>query len=170
MRPRPEGMAFVLLDEGVKPAGLKTQEAGLDVYWRIGASGEDFSDQFFHTVSMAGGLRALQPLEPVHVRSRTDSNGAINISWTRRGRIDADSWLAAEIPMGEEREAYRIEIRKDGRLIRSADVENTSWIYTKAQRLSDFDSLDAEIDFSVAMISAVVGPGRHARKIISQSI
>jgi hypothetical protein len=170
MRPRPEGMPFILLDEGVKPAGLKTQEASLELYWRIGASGEDFSDQFFHTVSKAGGLRALLPLEPVHVRSRTDSNGDINISWIRRGRVDADSWLAAEIPVGEEREAYRIEIRKDERLLRSADVDSTNWSYTKAQRLSDFDSLDAEFDFSVAMISAVVGPGRRAHKIISQSI
>ncbi len=142
---------------------LKAQETGLELTWRIGASGEDFSDQFFSTTTSAGGLRALQPLEPVHVRSQIDSNGDMHVSWIRRGRIDADSWLAADIPIGEEREAYHIEIRNNERLVRSVDVDRSSWTYSVTDRLADFGDLQAEIDFSVAMMSAAVGQGRAAR-------
>nr|WP_237143354.1 hypothetical protein [Phyllobacterium zundukense] len=167
MQTRPKGMPFILLDEAVSPAGLKAQEAGLELTWRIGASGEDFSDQFFSTTTRAGGLRALQPLEPVHLRSRTDSNGDIHIDWMRRGRIDADSWLAADIPVGEERETYRIEIRKDEKLLRFAEVDEPSWIYKASDRLADLGNLDTEIDLSIAMISAAVGPGRAMRRKLS---
>jgi len=127
MQPRPEGTPLILLDEAISPAGLKAEETSLELYWRIGASGEDFSDQFFSTVTGAGGLRALQPLEPVHIKSVTDSNRDVHISWIRHGRTDADSWLAPDIPVGEERETYHIEIRKDVVLVRSADVESANW-------------------------------------------
>ena len=163
MLPRTAGTPFILLNDAVSPAGLKSEETGLELSWRIGASGEDFTDQFFSTVERAGGLRALEPLEPVQIRSRTESNGDVQISWIRRGRIDADSWLAPDIPLGEDREIYRVEIRKDERLVRSVDVDHPAWIYDAFERLSDLGSLTAEIDFSVAMISAVIGPGRATR-------
>lgn len=163
MQPRAAGTPFILMNDAVSPAGLKSEETGLELSWRVGASGEDFTDQFFSTVARAGGLRALQPLEPVQMRSRTGSNGDVHINWIRRGQIDADSWLAPDIPLGEEREAYRVEIRKDEKLIRSVDVDSPDWTYGVSQRLGDLGSLESEIDFSVAMISAVVGPGRPMR-------
>ncbi|TXR49873.1 baseplate multidomain protein megatron [Phyllobacterium endophyticum] len=161
---RPSGTPFVLINNAVSPAGLKPEETGLDLTWRIGASGEDFTDQYFSTVKRAGGLRALQPLEPVHIRSQTKANGEIHISWVRRGRIDADSWFAPDLPLSEERELYRVEIRKDEKLVRSLEVEKPYWTYGLAQRQSDHGGLTSEIDFSVAMISAIVGPGRAARR------
>jgi hypothetical protein len=164
MRPRPSGTPFILVTDAVGPAGLKSEETGLELSWRIGPSGEDFTDQFFSTVARTGGLRALEPLEPVQIRSRTGPKGDVHISWTRRGRIDADSWLAPDIPLGEEHEAYRVEIRKDEKLVRSVDVEGPNWTYSVAQRQSDLGTLAAEIDISVAMISAIVGPGRATRR------
>jgi hypothetical protein len=82
----------------------------------------------------------------------------------RRGRIDADSWFAPDLPLGEERELYLVEIRKDEKLVRSLEVEKPNWTYGLAQRQSDHGGLTSEIDFSVAMISAIVGPGRAARR------
>jgi hypothetical protein len=144
---------------------LKARETGLALRWRIGAAGQDFSDRYFSTVTMAGGIRALEPLEPVHLSGRADEQGNLHIAWIRRGRIDADSWLAAEIPLGEEREAYRIEIRSSGKLIRSAEVARPEWLYPAALRLADFGSLASAVDFSVAMISSAAGAGRFARTV-----
>ncbi len=158
---KPEETPFVLLDTAVLPMGLKVQEAGLELNWRIGTAGEDFSDQYFVTVTKAGGLRALQPLEPVHLRAQTEVSGDILFSWIRRGRIDADSWLAADIPLGEESETYRIELRADGQLVRSFDVSSASWIYPLSQRSDDL-GMNSAFDISVAMMSAVTGPGRSA--------
>jgi hypothetical protein len=166
-QPAPEGAPFILLNEAVTPAGLKPQEAGLQLNWRIGTSGEDLSDQYFDTVTKVGGLRALLPLEPVHIRSTFDENGDVRISWVRRGRIDADSWLAPEIPLGEEREAYRLEIRLQDKTVRTDEVTSTSWIYSARNRLADLGSAQVPFEFSVAMISATVGAGYAARHKLS---
>jgi len=165
LQPREKGTPFILLDGAVMPAGLKARETGLALHWRIGAAGQDFSERYFSMVTMTGGIRALEPLEPVHLSGRADEQGNLHIAWIRRGRIDADSWLAAEIPLGEEREAYRIEIRSSGKLIRSAEVARPEWLYPAALRLADFGSLASAVDFSVAMISSAAGAGRFARTV-----
>ncbi|MBA8876688.1 phage tail protein [Phyllobacterium myrsinacearum] len=164
---REVGTPFIVLDSAVIPAGLKARETGLALYWRVGASGQDFSDRYFSTLKITGGLRALEPLEPVHLRSRMDDRGDLHISWIRRGRIDADSWLATDVPLGEDREAYRIEICSSGKLIRSVEVAQPRWTYPAAERLSDFGSLATPVDFQVAMISNAVGTGRFARAIFN---
>ncbi len=167
LQSREKGAVFILLDAAVLPAGLKARETGLALHWRVGASGQDLSDRYFSTVTATGGVRALEPLEPVHIRSRLHDNGDLHVSWIRRGRIDADSWLAVDIPLGEDREIYRIEIRNSGKLIRSVEVAQPEWTYPVAERLSDFASLSAPVDFRVAMISGTIGTGRFARMILS---
>ncbi|MGO4449375.1 glycoside hydrolase/phage tail family protein [Phyllobacterium sp. TAF24] len=167
LQSREKGAVFILLDGAVLPAGLKARETGLALHWRIGASGQDLSDRYFNTVTATGGIRAVEPLEPVHIRSRLRDNGDLHVSWIRRGRIDADSWLAVDIPLGEDREIYRIEIRNSGKLIRSVEVRRPEWTYPAAERLSDFASLSAPVDFRVAMMSGTVGTGRFARTILS---
>ncbi|MGH7004619.1 MAG: phage tail baseplate protein, partial [Alphaproteobacteria bacterium] len=167
---RTEGTPFILLDEAVAPAGLKAQEAGLSLNWRIGTSGEDFSDQFFSTVERIGGLRARLPLAPVHLRATLASDGGLHVGWTRRGRIDADSWLAPDIPLGEEREAYRVEIRSGNALVRTAEVTQPAWIYDAASRLADLGGTTAPFDIAVAMISATVGAGAPVRRKLEPDI
>ncbi|UGY11087.1 baseplate multidomain protein megatron [Phyllobacterium pellucidum] len=164
------GTTLILLDRAVAPIGLKPQEAGLTLNWRIGASGEEFTDQFYSTVAATAGLRALQPLEPVHLQASLEANGDLRFRWIRRGRIDADSWLAADIPLGEEREAYRIEIRLGERVVRSAEVAGPSWFYGLQQRRDDLGNPDADFDFYVAMISAVTGPSRQAHLAIRHKL
>ncbi|NWM88931.1 hypothetical protein GY653_25940, partial [Escherichia coli] len=61
LQPREKGAPFILLDGAVMPAGLKARETGLALRWRIGAAGQDFSDRYFSTVTMTGGIRALEP-------------------------------------------------------------------------------------------------------------
>src|SRR5690606_12796543 len=103
----PAGADFVLLDDAVRPTGLLESEAGLLLNWRVGPSGADFSSSSFATSAQVGGLRALLPLSPVHLRG-TRIGGDLQLSWIRRGRIDADKWEGLDIPLGEEREEYRL--------------------------------------------------------------
>lgn len=158
-----EGAPFVLLNDAVSPAGLKPQEAGLELNWRVGCSGEEFSDQFYSTKTKPGGLRARQPLSPVHIRTSMRANGDIDIGWIRRGRIDADSWLSSEIPLGEDREVYHIEILFEERVIRSLEVTASNWTYSASERLKDLGNSSVVFDFTVAMVSASVGAGHEAR-------
>lgn len=165
---KPTGTPFILLDEGVQSIGLQTSEIGLELNWRIGAAGKSFSDDFFDTVKAIGGVQALKPLSPVHLKAERLSNNDLLFGWIRRGRVDADSWLGEEIPLGEEREAYQVEIWRSDVLVRSVQVQAASWIYSSADRLSDLGSSDFQL--RVAMVSYKIGAGDFASIDISNGI
>jgi hypothetical protein len=165
---KPTGTPFILLDGGVQSIGLQTSEIGLELNWRIGAAGKSFSDDFFDTVKAIGGVQALKPLSPVHLKAERLSNNDLLFGWIRRGRADADSWLGEEIPLGEEREAYQVEIWRSDVLVRSVQVQAASWIYPGADRLSDLGSSDFQL--RVAMVSSKIGAGDFASINISSGI
>lgn len=108
-------------------------------------------------------MRALRPLSPVHLKGRKRS-GDLHISWTRRGRIDADSWLAEEIPLGERRELYRVEIAPEGGAARrTIECTRPEWTYTAAMMQADFGGMPAAIDVTVRQVSVAAGPGTPLR-------
>ena len=110
-------------------------------------------------------MRASVPLAPVHLRGKRSVAGDLSISWIRRGRIDADSWLSSEIPLGEETEAYRIEIAPvGGAVVRTATSSTASWLYGAAQIAADFSPVPQEIDVAVSQLSASVGWGLSAKE------
>ena len=151
------GARFVLLNEAVQPAGLAPSEAGLSINWRLGPSGHDLST--FSETTQVGGLRARMPLSPVHLRSRRTAGG-YTFSWIRRSRVGGDDWMAPEVPLGEEREEYWIEIAPAaGTAVREAIATAPSWHYPAAAIAADFPTLPASVDVSVRQLSASVGWG-----------
>jgi hypothetical protein len=160
----PAGADLVILDDAVQPAGLRASEAGLLLNWRVGPSETDISSENFSAHAGIGGLRARLPLSPVHLRYRKNAGGA-EFSWIRRGRIDADDWGQSEIPLGEEREEYRIEIAAaGGPVVRTALSSQQSWQYASADIIADFGVLPAEIDVTVRQFSAAAGFGLPATR------
>jgi hypothetical protein len=158
------GADFVMLDDAVEPAGLRASEAGLLLNWRVGPPETDISSENFSAHMEVGGLRARLPLSPVHLRCRQNAGGAA-ISWVRRGRIDADDWGQSEIPLGEEREEYRIEIAAaGGPVVRTALSPQQNWQYASADIAADFGALPAEIDITVRQFSASAGFGLPATR------
>lgn len=154
----------LILDDAVRPAGLLESEVGLVLNWRVGPSGTDLSGANFVTQAQAGGLRALTPLSPVHLRVRR-TGGDLAFSWTRRGRIDADKWEGPDIPLGEEREEYRIEIAPaGGAAVRMATVSEPSWLYPAAAIAADFGAHPEEIELTVRQLGVAVGWGIPATR------
>lgn len=132
------GANVVLLDGAVVAAGLKSGEAGLALNWRAGPGTEDFSDETMVTLNAIGGVRALLPLSPVHLKCRKGS-GSYQLSWVRRSRIDADDWSVVDIPLGEESERYQVEIlNMDGVVVRLTEVTGPNWTYASALAAADF--------------------------------
>lgn len=159
------GAPFVLLDEAVVKAGLAAEQAGMLLNWRIGPAGRDFGGPNFVTLSVTGGVRARLPLSPVHLRLRRRPNGDAELTWVRRGRIDADSWLGEEIPLGEENERYRIEIAPaGGATVRMVETGEPHWTYTAALAGADFPARPAALDVTVRQIGAGAGAGLPGRK------
>ncbi len=154
---KPQGTPFILLDAAVRAAGLTGSELGLELNWRAGTAGKAFSEAFFDTRSAIGGLRALKPLSPVHLKYELQPNGALVFHWIRRGRVDADSWLGEDIPLGEERELYRVEVWQKGQLLHSDQVASPVWTYAGAERLAEAGI--GSFALHVAMVGAKTGPG-----------
>ncbi|KQV63836.1 glycoside hydrolase/phage tail family protein [Rhizobium sp. Root1220] len=152
----PVGSAVVLLDEAVRPLGLDRDEIGLTLNWiaetakAVGKSGP---------YTFAGGIRAETPLSPVHPKGSRNGDGAAVISWIRRGRDGADSWLAADIPLDEPFERYRVEIVDGGTLLRTAETDRAEWIYPVADELADFGSRQDSLTIRVRQLGQRVPLG-----------
>jgi hypothetical protein len=160
------GAPFVLLDEAAAPAGLTADEIGLDLNWRVGPVGYDISEENFLATSTAGGTRALMPLSPVHLKARME-NDDLHLSWIRRGRHDADSWIGEDIPLGEEQEFYRVDIAPaGGAVLRSVTTAIPRWIYTRADQATDFPERPSVVEVLVRQLSAAVGEGIPLRRRI----
>lgn len=161
------GARAVLLDEAVVPAGLKAAEIGLALQLRIGVAGRPFTDRYFETVEAIGGLRALTPLAPVHLKAAGTGDGGIALSWIRRTRVDGDSWLGPDVPLGEEEERYAVRIRDGGSVIHSAETTEQALMLDAATVAAL--GLSASVDVEVAQISFAVGEGIPARRTVSLS-
>lgn len=103
------GVPFVLLAD---PALLPVADA----LARLAESGEaelqwaSRGDTEIGHVAIAPAGRALQPLAPVHGRIRADGAGGVVVGWIRRSRADAGWRDGVDLPLGESREEWRVEL------------------------------------------------------------
>ena len=91
----------------------------------------------------------LRPLSPVHVKI-AEENGQTTLSWIRRTRIGGDSWAGLDVPLGEETEAYRVQLWVQGAVI--AEYE-TAELSLTLSTLQNFESV------TIAQASRVFGWG-----------
>lgn len=159
------GARAVLLNSAVVPAGLGAAEIGLALQMRIGVAGRPFTDRYFATVEATGGLRALTPYAPVHLTVARAGDGGIVLNWIRRTRVDGDSWLGAEVPLGEAEERYAVRIRDGGAVIHAAEVTEPGLTLDEATVTAL--GIGAIIDVEIAQISLAVGEGIPARRVLS---
>jgi hypothetical protein len=116
----PAGAAVVVLDEALVRADLALAERGLPLTWRAAPAGGPASGpSMSQAVETWRGLSA-RPWSPAHLRVRTQGGDAV-VTWIRRARLAGDGW-DAEVPLGEEREVYRVEILDGETVIRTAET------------------------------------------------
>jgi hypothetical protein len=127
---------------------------------RIVATGRNHDDPMAVALTVTPGDTALKPLAPVHVAAHRAGDG-IHISWIRRTRIDGDGW-GVEVPLGEESEAYAVEILSGGAVVRSIASSTPQALYAAADELADFGMVQTSLHVRVAQISATVGAGHAA--------
>ena len=155
-----EGAQVVVLDDAVRPLGLDVEEIGRLSNWMIDAVG--VSEGQVGPFAFAGGQRALTPLSPVHLRGRRGLDGVARFSWIRRGRIDSDSWLAAEIPLDEPMESYRLDILAGGTVLRSVETPVPAYTYPAADELADFGAPQGALSIRVRQLGRAVPLGLPA--------
>ncbi|MGL4728650.1 MAG: hypothetical protein ACRCWO_07825, partial [Bosea sp. (in: a-proteobacteria)] len=82
-----------------------------------------------------------------------------SLSWIRQTRAGGDAWELVEVPLTEEREAYRVEIMAGAVLTRSIECATPSTLYSAADELSDFGTAQAALSLRIVQLSATVGDG-----------
>ncbi|MDQ2092539.1 baseplate multidomain protein megatron [Rhodalgimonas zhirmunskyi] len=156
----PAGSYFVLLDSVPQQIGLTLAQRNMARDYRIGPAQRGYDDpSYTHLVEAFEGV-GLKPLSPCHLTAQEQVDGSVLAQWIRRTRTGGDSWDGMDVPLGEEREAYLVRVRKDGAVLREEEVSVASWSYSGADRLAD--GAGANFDLEVAQVSAVFGAGAWA--------
>ena len=157
----PAGARFVLLDDAVAPLPMTQDERGLPRHYRVGPSRFAPSHlSYVHSVETFSGV-GLRPFAPAHLSARRDvSTGDLTFGWVRTGRYGADSWESTEIPLTEDREAYRLRLLSGGVVLREVEVSSPGFVYTAAMQTADAAGSTLEARVSQLSTSFGYGPER----------
>jgi hypothetical protein len=156
----PAGSRFVLMDGLPRQLGLASAQRGMSLTWRWGPVGRPMGDTAFRGRDVAFLGIGLRPYAPCHLRVATGENESLAVTWLRRTRIDGDFWGSEEVPLGEDREVYAVQVIVGGTVRRDVRTTAPTWTYSGAMRAED----DAVAGFllRVAQVSDRFGPGPFA--------
>lgn len=157
-RALPAGATAVILDEALVPLAAGVSQIGAPTQWRALAAGRDAADPLAAQFTLTPTAKALSPYAPVRPAARRGAEG-VTIRFLRRGRRDADSWELVDIPLGEEREAYRVEIYAGATLRRTLDATSAALLYAAADESADFGAPQTSLSLRIAQVGAATGPG-----------
>jgi hypothetical protein len=156
----PEGSYIVRLDSAPEQIAMTSAQRRQEMHLRVGPASRPVDDPTYTYVVHAFEGIGLRPYAPVHLRAE-ETGDAITLSWIRRTRIDGDDWSVPEVPLGEEREAYRVTVTRGQQILREAETATPRWAYDAAARAADLAG--GPVIVSVAQLSARFGPGPAAR-------
>ncbi|MEM1074966.1 MAG: glycoside hydrolase/phage tail family protein [Pseudomonadota bacterium] len=157
----PSGSFFVLMNGLPEQIDLARNLRGVSQSYRIGPARRSVSDPSYVEQTQVFDGNGLRPYAPVHLSSKRAGDGAIDLSWIRRTRVDGDSWNVPEVPLGEESEAYSVRVIRNGTVEREEIVAKPDWRYSLAEQLSD--GVSSPFDVEISQISAAYGAGPAAR-------
>ncbi|MEZ5900704.1 MAG: glycoside hydrolase/phage tail family protein [Hyphomicrobiaceae bacterium] len=160
------GSRFVLLDGAVHSAGIGYDQIGLPYNWRYGPSNRGIGDASYNTEVHAFAGAGLRPYAPVHIRGARSVGGDLTVTWVRRTRSGGDNWDAVDVPLSEENESYEVDILFGSIVKRTIAVSSPSVLYSAAQQIADFGSVQASVSLRVSQMSARYGRGSAGTAIL----
>jgi hypothetical protein len=160
------GAPFVLLDAHVAVLTRSLDDLDRPIDLRIVAADRDHGDASALALAVTPQAIALQPLAPVHIRA-TRSGAGVQVSWVRRTRIGGDNWQMADVPLGEDSEAYVVDILSGAAVVRSLNATTPTVLYAVADEIADFGATQSSLSVRVTQLSATVGRGIAANATLS---
>ena len=161
---RAAGQRFALLNAAVVQPRLSLAASGLDQTWRIGPARYDIGRSYL-TIEHTSKRLGLRPLSPCQLRAAR-IGGGVSLTWIRRTRTDGDSWEVDEVPLGEERESYVVEVRDGGTLKRRVRTSTPDYTYLAEDIAADFGSDPGVFTLHIAQMSTVYGRGSPLQRTI----
>lgn len=161
----PAGSYFVALDRVPQQIELPATARDMVRHYRIGSARRPLNDPaYVERIEAFSGI-GLRPYAPAHLRASRDAGGDLGLSWTRRTRIDGDSWTATDVPLGEAAEQYLLRVVKDGAVLRQEMLRSSAWSYTQSQQTAD--GAVTPFNIEVAQLSDRYGAGLFKRMEIN---
>jgi hypothetical protein len=157
----PVGSYFLLMDSAVPQIELGSAARGLLRSYRIGQADLGYGDGQVVSASKAFSGIGLRPYSVAHLRAKGFAGGEIDLSWIRRTRVEGDSWLGLDVPLGEEEELYQVQVLADERVVRQEMVAVPRFTYSAAMQAAD--GVGAGFDLTVAQLSSRFGAGPAKR-------
>ena len=158
------GDRFVLLTPSLYSTDIANNLIGRELYYKAVSVGNSLGNTDEEAFTYTG--RNLKPFAPVHVTGERDASGNLTISWIRRSRIDAEWRDGVGIPLGEESEAYQVDILDSANVVRTIEMTSPTANYSTADQIADFGSLQNSITVRIYQMSAVVGRGYAASAML----
>lgn len=154
------GSDVALLDGRQAVLALAEHEANVPLDIRALARDEAFPSGTDPQAGFTARQRHLRPLSPVHLRL-VRLGGHWRLGWTRRSRIGGDGWAGLDIPLGEDRELYRVRLWRSGEHELLLETQTTTaWLDLDAAHLSGAGSgLPEAIEVEIAQLSDRLGAG-----------
>jgi len=160
------GARFVILDAAVRQVDMTAADVGLPFNWKYGPAAYDIGNMGYQArLGFAFTGVGLRPLAPVHVTGAF-SGGDLTINWVRRTRIGGDSWEQTEVPLGEDSEAYAVDVLNGPTIVRTLASTSPTVVYTAAQQAADFGSPQATYTLRVYQLSASYGRGQVREVVV----
>ena len=161
MQDVPTDAPIVVLDRGVVPLSVSASDVDRDMNFRFGPIADDVTTDRYNGATKAFTGVGMRPFAPVHLRTRASGDDVV-LSWTRRTRTGGDEWTAGDVPLGEEAEAYRVEVLDAaGAVVRVIEITATEATYLSAEIVEDFGVRPSELRWRVAQVAGVYGPGSY---------
>lgn len=121
----------------------------------FGQNIEDALDIVFTNTAVAQ-----KPYNPVEVTGGRDSSGNATLNWVRRTRIGGSWSNYTDVPVGETVMKFTVEIMNGSTIVRTIeDILTQNYIYTTADQITDFGTIQSSITYRVYQISSVIGRG-----------
>lgn len=160
------GATVVVLDTALVEIPISAGDVGVPFYWRVGPGSKPVSDSSYQQVQFTPRAVGVEPFAGVHAVQpyrRGRAVGDLTIEWIRRSRdLSADIWGAGEVTVGEESQAYEIDILDGATVKRTLSSATTSVVYSAAQQAADWGAALApgdSLDIVIYQIAPVAGRG-----------
>jgi hypothetical protein len=111
----------------------------------------------------------LKPYAVVHVGGGRNADGDVLINWTRRSRISGEWRSGVNVPIGEEAEAYEVEICDAGYTTVKRTITgltSPTATYSAADQTADGITPGDPVALRIFQLSSIVGRGYEARATI----
>jgi len=158
------GDRFMLITPALYATAIANNLIGRELFYKTVSVGNSLGNTAESSFIYQGNN--LKPFAPVHVSGSRDGSENLTINWVRRSRVDGEWRDGVGIPLGEESEAYEVDILNGGSVARTIKITSTTASYSATDQITDFGSTQSSIDIKIYQLSAVVGRGYPAAATI----